>query len=93
MRESISANDENLYTWVNQYNAPSREAIYKRAMKLAYGDSWDYDYEEFVKFDAPGHMDWIEAINKIKTRVGYCVSDRKYRHIPPTIYNYPAVVR
>ena len=24
------------------FNAPSREAIYKRAMKLAYGDSWTY---------------------------------------------------
>jgi len=33
------------------FNAPSREAIYKRAMKLAYGEGWEYDYEEFVKFD------------------------------------------
>lgn len=33
------------------FNAPSREAIYKRAMKLAYGENWKYDYEEFVKFD------------------------------------------
>lgn len=93
MRESMSVNGENLYTKVNQYNAPSREVIYKRAMKLAYGDSWNYDYEEFVKFDIPGRMDWIEAINKIKTRAGYRVSDREYRHIPPTIYNYPAVVK
>ena len=36
------------------FNAPGREAIYKRAMKLAYGDSWTYDYEEFVKFAEPG---------------------------------------
>lgn len=36
-----------------QFNAPSREAIYKRAMKLAYGDAWTYDYEEFVEFDQP----------------------------------------
>lgn len=43
-----------------RFNAPSREAIYKRAMKLAYGDSWTYDYEEFVKFDAPT----LEEINK-----------------------------
>ena len=34
------------------FNAPSREAIYKRAMRLAYGDSWTYDYEDFVEFDA-----------------------------------------
>lgn len=35
----------------NGFNAPSREAIYKRIMKLAYGDNWNYDYEEFVAFD------------------------------------------
>lgn len=33
------------------YNAPSREIIYKRIMSLAYGSSWTYDYEEFVKYD------------------------------------------
>lgn len=33
------------------FNAPSREAIYKRVMKLAHGDTWTYDYEEFVAFD------------------------------------------
>lgn len=33
------------------FNAPSREAIYKRVMSLAYGDAWTYDYEEFVAFD------------------------------------------
>lgn len=34
------------------FNAPSREAIWYRIHKLAYGDSWDYDYEEFVAYDA-----------------------------------------
>ena len=34
------------------FNAPSREAIYCRIHKLAYGDSWEYDYEEFVEWDA-----------------------------------------
>lgn len=34
------------------YNAPSREAIWYRMHKLAYGDSWSYDYEEFVAYDA-----------------------------------------
>lgn len=34
-----------------QFNAPSREAIYYRINKLAYGDSWNYDYETFVQFD------------------------------------------
>lgn len=34
------------------YNAPSREAIYYRIHKLAYGSSWRYDYEKFVSWDA-----------------------------------------
>ena len=34
------------------FNAPSREAIYYRINKLAYGDAWAYDYETFVAWDA-----------------------------------------
>lgn len=34
------------------FNAPSREAIYYRIHKLAYGTSWTYDYETFVAYDA-----------------------------------------
>jgi hypothetical protein len=42
------------------FNAPSREAIYYRIHKLAYGADWQYDYEEFVEWDlahytAPAH--------------------------------------
>ncbi len=33
------------------FNAPSREAIYYRIHRLAYGDEWTYDYETFVKYD------------------------------------------
>lgn len=33
------------------FNAPSREAIYYRIHKLAYGDDWQYNYEDFVKYD------------------------------------------
>lgn len=36
---------------IHGFNAPSREAIYKRIMKLAYGDSWVYNLEEFIEFD------------------------------------------
>ena len=35
-----------------EFNAPSREAIYYRIHKLAYGNSWKYDYEKFVEWDA-----------------------------------------
>ena len=34
------------------FNAPSREAIWYRAHKLAYGESWEYSYESFVAYDA-----------------------------------------
>ena len=34
------------------FNAPSRESIWYRAHKLAYGDDWQYDYEAFVAYDA-----------------------------------------
>ena len=34
------------------FNAPSREAIWYRIHKLAFGESWEYDYEEFVAYDA-----------------------------------------
>lgn len=34
------------------FNAPSREAIYYRIHKLAYGNDWEYDYEKFVEYDA-----------------------------------------
>ncbi len=44
------------------FNAPSREAVWYRIHKLAYGDDWKYDYEEFVKYD--------EANRKTVTKAG-----------------------
>lgn len=35
-----------------EFNAPSREAIYYRIHKLAYGDSWVYNFEDFADYDA-----------------------------------------
>ena len=35
-----------------EFNAPSREAIYYRIHKLAYGPDWEYDYEKFVEYDS-----------------------------------------
>lgn len=34
------------------FNAPSREAIYYRIHKLAYGADWEYNYEAFADWDA-----------------------------------------
>lgn len=47
----------------NGFNAPSREAIYKRVMRMANGSPWEYDYEEFVQFDQ-AHL----PVNAAKTR-------------------------
>ena len=74
------------------FNAPMREAIYKRAMKLAYGDSWTYDYEEFVKFDEPGRAEWINWYGT-NTRSVNKKTMKDYKHIPPKIFNYPAMVK
>lgn len=40
-----------MQTNTGMFNAPSREAIYKRINRLAFGKEWKYDYEEFVKYD------------------------------------------
>lgn len=60
------------------FNAPSREAIYYRIHKLAYGDAWQYDYEEFATYD---------AINR-KTEAG-AYGGVPYRHGEPL---HPPVV-
>ena len=47
----------------NYFNAPSREAIYNRIHKLAYGDDWQFDYETFVEWDTPNRNIDVE-LNK-----------------------------
>lgn len=44
-------NESMMRSNINGFNAPSREAIYKRVMSTAYGETWSYDYEGFVQFD------------------------------------------
>lgn len=44
-------NESMMRSNMHGFNTPSREAIYKRVMKVAYGSEWKYDYEEFVEFD------------------------------------------
>ena len=34
------------------FNAPSREAIWRRIHRLAYGNSWEYSYDSFAEYDA-----------------------------------------
>lgn len=63
------------------FNAPSREAIYYRIHKLAYGDSWQYDYEEFVEWDARNRKSEALAARKAVKPANY-----KPTH-PPVIVN------
>lgn len=44
------------------FNAPSREAIYKKIMKFSEGDNWEFDYQEFVEFDEPARR--AEAVTR-----------------------------
>ncbi len=63
------------------FNAPSREAIYYRIHKLAYGDSWEYDYEDFAEYDAINRKAAASARTK-----SYKPSNYKPTH-PPVIMN------
>ena len=76
---SVMNND---YSW---FNAPSREAIYKRVMKLSEGDDWTYDYETFVAFDAPAREAFKAAQARSKTR-GAEAQKRRVDSRPPKIF-------
>lgn len=59
------------------FNAPSREAIYKKIMKFSEGDAWTYDYETFVVFDAPARS--AEAVTRAAAQ---CTAVDKANFIP-----------
>lgn len=45
------ASENSIMRHGTEFNAPSRAAIYNRIHKLAFGDSWQFDYETFVQQD------------------------------------------
>ena len=45
------ATENSIMRYGGYFNVIARVMIYKRCMKIAYGDSWTFDYEDFVKFD------------------------------------------
>lgn len=53
---------------IGGYNAPSREAIYKRIMRLSEGDGWEYDYETFVAYDAVNRSNTSQAYYREELR-------------------------
>ena len=74
-----------------EFNAPSREAIYKRVMKLSEGDDWTYDYETFVEFDAPSREAFdnaAKASRRSQTRraQGDTIEQQRIVSRPPTFY-------
>ena len=63
------------------FNAPSREAIYYRIHKLAYGDDWEYDYEKFVEYDAINRAAAASAPQK--RRANYV--EKQYEPLAPPV--------
>lgn len=64
------------------FNAPSREQIYKTVMQMSEGNSWTYDYEEFVQFDAVSRN--AEASRSLRQRPAAAQIDKwKKTHRPP----------
>ena len=59
------------------FNAPSREAIYKKIMRFSEGESWTYDYETFVAFDASARSS--EAVTRASEQ---CSAVDKTNFIP-----------
>jgi hypothetical protein len=64
----------------NYFNVISRVMIYKRCMNIAYGDSWKFDYEDFVKFDLEKAK---AAYQEDKERHPYGYSKSKRFGAPP----------
>ncbi len=69
------------YEIVGGFNAPSREAIYNRIHKLAYGNEWEYDYEEFTNYDAKNLTQ--EAVGRRKAQQSGVRIEKQ--HTPPVI--------
>lgn len=71
------------------FNAPSREEIYKRVMQESEGDSWTYDYETFVAFDAAGRQQFVDALTNASRassrgdRPGGSKAQRQIKTRPP----------
>lgn len=69
-----------------RYNAISREAIYYRLHKLAYGQSWQYNYEDFVAYDTSVGFG-VQASSAASHGEGYGTVRNIQPPTPPVIYN------
>ncbi|MGL5272280.1 MAG: M64 family metallopeptidase, partial [Phocaeicola sp.] len=64
------------------FNTPSREAIYKRTLKLAYGKEFVYDYETFVAFDLSYQQSLKQKQNNTRSS-----NEKPAMPTPPIILN------
>lgn len=69
------------------FNAPSREAIYKRIHRLAFGKDWQYDYEAFVEYDQKNiEADKaMQSVTMVKSSAMPDYLKRSFRKIERTI--------
>ena len=70
---------------VGGFNAPSREAIYYRINKLAYGKDWEYDYEDFVEYDAINRSSSAESASVARSRRSNYVEVHVQPTAPPVV--------
>lgn len=71
------------------FNAPSREAIWYRIHKLAYGEDWEYNYEDFVVYDAINRTPAAQAASRAKVKAA--AAARKGKPFQPL--HEPVVVK
>lgn len=63
------------------FNAPSRESIYYRIHRLAYGSPWAFDYETFVAYDAINR----KAATRAATWNPAATKRFRENHCPPVV--------
>ena len=67
------------------FNAPSRYAIWYRINKLAYGENWNGNYEDFVTFDQEHRNEASTSQNSARTK---SLVERRYEPLaPPVVVN------
>ena len=64
------------------FNAPSRYAIWYRIGKLAYGESWEGSYEDFVAYDAVNRTSVATVQRKRQLRR---VMEQPLPQLPPPV--------
>ncbi len=67
------------------FNAPGREAIYKRIMQWGIGNGWEYDYEAFVAADEAGRKQAADAYAEYPPTRSYVKGDDMEPGLPPIL--------